>query len=181
LVSNHSSRNALLSDSDCAGLFVDTLDESLRNNTESSDDTQQSLLLLELAYEDVPSHLLPITSDVAALAELNRALRDTFDSQCEVAYFGSSRLAFLFDHSNHAQCLMLARRVMQVCNQLGDSVGYTSTSCIGALTSLNVRADTQAENLLIDLHRAVSKMDSQTRNIALLVDHDRNLAVYPDA
>lgn len=185
LSSDSSSNSALLSDLDCAGLFVDALYKSLRksesNNAESSESTQQSVLMLELAYEDTPSHLLPITSDVAALAELNRALRDTFDSQCEVAYFGSSRLAFLFDHNNHAQCLMLARRVMQVCNQLGDSVGYTGTSCIGTLINLNSHTDTQAENLLTDLHRKLSKMDSRIRNIALLVDHDRNLSVYPDA
>jgi len=176
-----STDSALLSDSDSASLFVDTLEESLRNNDESSDKAQQSVLLLELACEDVSSNLLPITSDVAALAALNRALRDTFGLQCDVAYFGSSRLAFLFAHNNHAQSLMLARRIMQVCNQLGDSVGYTGTSCIATLTGLGTHAGTQAENLLTDLHRKLSKMHSHTRNIALLADYDRYLSAYPDA
>ena len=172
---------APISDSEGAKLFLDALDARLNSNSTSPDAAQHSLLLLELACEDDASRLLPITSDMSALAALNQSLRHTFGSQCDMAYFGSSRLAFLFSHNSPAQSLMLARRVMQVCNELADSVGFTGTSCIGNLSSLDTHADEQAEDLLNDLQRKLSKMAAEKRNIVLWVDHDRYLNAYPDA
>lgn len=182
------STNELLDDNARAIAFTKNLGVTLENQVvdESGDDTilgadwRNTLLLIELAYKDYDGRLRPVTSDSARLNELLVAIRSQVSLETEVAYFGSSRIGFTINHDTPEAGLMHARLIMQNCNKTAVEVGYPSTSSIGVVARLDLHRHGNAEALLADLHRSLSKVAGSDRDRLLLNDYERFLPVYPD-
>lgn len=194
----YNSQSRALEDNDRAMAFVKNLDALLgspivdepgkatdstvtsASAQSSSTEWRNSLLLIELAYEEPDGRLKPVTADSSRLDEFLLAVRRQVSLETEVAYFGSSRIGFVMNHDTAATGLMHARLVMQKCNKLAVAAGFSSASCVGALARLDLHSNQNAETLLADLHRVLPKVASAGRNRLLLSDYERSLPVYPD-
>lgn len=143
-------------------------------------DQDTSLLLVEFAFHD-GQQLKPITASPERLKSFEKSLSDAYPTTGDIAYFGSSRFGMMLRHRDLARALMQTRKLMQACNQFGEDVGLTGISCMGALSNLELHAAQRSDDVLAYLHRSVSRIAQESRNMVLLADHDKMLKVYPEA
>lgn len=162
-----------------AAIFTDRLHQLLQQTSVQLGDFDTSLLLVEFAFKD-NTQLRPITASPEHLQALEAALHRAYPTPGEIAYFGSSRFGMLVRHKDMARALMQTRKLIQACNRLGSDLGLNQTSSIGALTSLERHLLRSPEEVLASLHRNLSKIPQHTRDIVLLVDHDKMLNIYPE-
>ena len=139
-----------------------------------------SLLLVEIAHKDSDSRLKPVTSEPAKLEQLSVALTLAHPEPADLAYFGSSRFAFILRYRDSAQALMQTRKVLQACNRIGEDLGLQQTSSIGVVAELQGVGGRSAQELTDSLHRKLTEVSRQGRDTVLLLDHDRYMSVYPD-
>jgi len=143
-------------------------------------DQDTSLLLVEFAFQD-GQQIKPVTASAEKLKSFEQALIGAYPATGDIAYFGSSRFGMMLRHRDLARALMQTRKLMQACNQFGEDVGLNGTSCMGALSNLELHASQRTDEVLAHLHRSVSRIAQHSRNMILLVDHDKMLKVYPEA
>jgi len=148
--------------------------------SKSSRNEYASLLLVEVAYKDSQSRLKPVTSEPEKLEQLSAALRMAHPEPADLAYFGSSRFAFILRYRDSAHALMQTRKVVQVCNRIGQDLGLQQTSSVGVVAELQGLAGSSPQELTKSLHRKLTEVSRQGRDTVLLIDHDRHMAVYPD-
>ena len=147
-----------------------------------SDREFASLLLLEIAHRDSESRLKPVTSEPEKLEQLSVALRMAHPEPADLAYFGSSRFAFILRYRDSAQALMQTRKVVQACNRIGDDLGLQQTSSIAVVAELQGQglSSSNPSQLTESLHRKLTEVSRHGRDTVLLLDHDRYMSVYPD-
>lgn len=139
-----------------------------------------SLLMVEIAHKDAESRLKPATSEPAKLEQLSEALRMAHPQPSDLAYFGSSRFGFILRYRDSAHALMQTRKVVQACNRIGEDLGLQQTSSIAVVVELQGIRGSSPEELTESLHRKLTEVSRQGRDVVMLLDHDRYLSVYPD-
>lgn len=163
-----------------ANAFSRRLQELLPLAAVQENEFNTSVLLVEFAFRE-GSQLKPVTASPERLRSLEAALQRAYPAEGEVAYFGSSRFGMLIRHRDMARALMQARKLLQACNQLGSDLGLDQMSSIGTLINLQNHSHKQPEEVLANLHRSLSKIAQHTRDMVLLVDHDKMMKIYPDS
>jgi len=168
-------------DPDNADELNQRLQDSLNaTRGENSRNEQVSLLLVEIAHRDSQSRLKPVTSEPEKLEQLSVALRMAHPEPADLAYFGSSRFAFILRYRDSAHALMQTRQVVQVCNRIGKDLGLEQTSSVGVVAELQGFRGEDPQELTKSLHRKLTEVSRQGRDTVLLVDHNRHMAVYPE-
>lgn len=158
------------------------LDEKLLAGSAAED---MSLLLIEINFRNSSNELKTLAEDPARYRLVSAALASLYPYDGELAFFPDGRVAVLLHHQQEQEALMQTRKLMQICNELGEDAGLQSVSCIGSLAGLHEQsaavgdADRTGNDLLKLVEEGLVEAGGNGRNTCYISLYDRHMPVYP--
>ncbi len=178
--------NGSQGDSDPTTRFLKVLTESRRSRLNgqrlapNEEPESRMLLMLDSGYTDAAGEFHPIAESSAAVTQMLEGLRQVYRRRNHVVYLDESRFAILLRQATEAQIYLLARKILQLANDIGQQIGDGEYSVNGSLLSVDQNSGLNEMELLQRARQGLKLVESKGRNNALLLDLKRVLPVYPD-
>jgi len=179
--------NGMQSEGDSTSRFLKVLTESRRSRlngqkpSANEEPEARMLLMLDIGYTDNAGQFHPIADSEAAVDSMLDGLRQVYRRRNHVVYLDESRYGLLLRQGSEAQTYLLARKIMQLSNDIGQQIGGGTYSVNGSLLSVDQNSGLNETELLQRARQGLKLVESKGRNNALLLDLKRVLPVYDEA
>jgi len=158
-------------------LFLKTVGDNRSKITDAGE--MMTFLMLDVGYVDGDKTLKAVGDSQQLINRLTDTLRQVYRRSNHVAYLGDSKFGILLRHATETQAYLLARKIMQIANDIGSQTRLGEFSSTGALLRLDQNKEITEAEVIQRCQRGLRLVESRGRNNALLLDLRRMLPVYP--